>query len=341
MTEDNYWLSESPKGFFFDQEEVYFLTDILEKGGCMWCLNKRCKNTSRHGIPFGPDVPEAKAKYILDIFSKYVSKPTYANGIHTIFQNHKFDQFEDKKIIFAICDYFKGNCSNCYESRIQKIKINDNDSIAVCYPSMKVVRSKVTVGLHANIKIVFKGAKYEFSLIPIDVQPSKKIAPIHKEPRPYKQDYVVEQKHEKNSTEEEMWPSLCHNDKKFVSPKSVVDYTKLKENIINNELEQESIQQEEELPIVEPIKECIEYENDDLYWQKKLNENLFHEILDLKETNKQLQSKIYELENKNKRDKSISDNKDVYNEILRNIKTIGNEVSRQILETEYEKYIVS
>jgi hypothetical protein len=338
MTEDNFWLSESPKGFFFEQEEEYFLTDILNKGGCMWCLNKRCRNTSRHGIPFDSDFPEDKAKYILDIFSKYVSKPTYANGIHTIFQNHKFDQFEDKKIIFAICDYFKGNCSNCYENRIQKIKINDNESIAVCYPSMKVIRSKVTVGLHANIKIVFKGAKYDFSLIPMDIQLSKKIPTIHKEHRQYKKDYVaIEERHEKSIVEEEMWPSLSSpTNKIFVSPKSVVDYTKLKENIVNNELEkkQESIHIENEIPIVEPIQ------NDDLYWEKKLNENLFSEMLDLKETIKELKLKNFELENKNKKDKSISDNKDIYNEILRNIKTIGNEVSRQILETEYKEYIV-
>ena len=334
-SENNFVLSESSKGFFFKQEEEYFLTDILDNGGCMWCLNKRCKNTSIHGIPFSSDFPEAKAKYILDIFSKYVSKPTYANGIHTIFKNHKFeDQFDQKKIIFAICDYFKGNCSNCYENRIQKIKINDADSISVCYPSMKVIRSKVTIGLHANIRIVFKGAKYEVSLIPMNVQPSNKILTTHKEPRQYKKDYVdIKEMHEKDIVEKEIWPSLCSIDTKFISPKSVVDYTKIKENI-NNELEQKSIQREEEIPIVDPV------ENDELYWQKKLNEKLFSEMLDLENIIKQLKSKIFELENNNKKDKSICANKDIYNEILRNIKTIGNKVSEQILETEYREYML-
>ena len=135
------------------KEEEHLLSNILFNGGCMRCMNKSCTINENHGIFF----PEK--------ISVFVQNPTYINGIEKSIQNEKLD-FNGKKPFFTTCNYTNRNCRNCEEGRIKYITFN-NEKIALCYPSLEAIRFKVTVGLHIDIKLILKGAKYDVSAIPL------------------------------------------------------------------------------------------------------------------------------------------------------------------------------
>ena len=171
-----------------NKEEEYYLSSILNNGGCIRCINKSCTNTEKHGTFF----PEK--------LSVFVQNPTYINGMEKFIQNAKLD-FDGKKIFYTVCNYVNKKCKNCEEGRIKYIDHN-NQKIAICYPLIQPERFKITIGLHIDIKFILKGTKYEVSVIPANIY-----QPIITEP-------IIKKQTDMDS--EENWPSLS-DDKEEIS----------------------------------------------------------------------------------------------------------------------------
>jgi len=53
------------------KEQTFFLSKLLNQGGCLSCLNKRCLRKEQHGIPFP------------DKFCNYIKYPTNVSDIKT------------------------------------------------------------------------------------------------------------------------------------------------------------------------------------------------------------------------------------------------------------------
>ena len=161
-----------------NKEEEYYLSTILNNGGCIRCINKSCTNNETHGTFF----PEK--------LSVFVQNPTYINGMEASIKNAKID-FEGKKIFYTVCNYVNKRCKNCEEGRIKYIDHN-NQKIALCYPLIQSIRFKVTLGLHIDIKLILKGTKFEVSAIPAIVSHP-----------------IIEKEMEIEC--QEVWPSLSDN----------------------------------------------------------------------------------------------------------------------------------
>ena len=309
--ENGFCVGESKKKT--ETEETYLLSDILSNGGCIRCMNKTCKINGIHGMPFSEDFPDVKAKYILDTFSKFVLNPTYINGITAMVEKEKLD-LNGKKISFTMCNYVNGNCRNCYEGRIKEIKINNSDLIYLCYPPIETVRFKVTYGFHADIKIVFKGKKYDVFL-------------IHKEDR-IVETPSLEEDIKENVPIVEMWPSLLKSessDQIKESTSSLISFNKIRE-----------IYKSESKEIIdEPKIQIIEKKEDN---NNEIIEKLSYDIIDLNKKNDLLNAEILRLKYSNNRDKSIIRNNHIYQEILHNNKFIDNAVTKQFFENYYDDY---
>jgi cell division protein FtsB len=297
------------------KEELYILSDILFNGGCMRCMNKSCTINEDHGIYF----PEK--------ISTFVQNPTYINGIEKSIQNAKLD-FNGKKPFFTTCNYANKKCRNCEEGRIKYINFN-NEKIALCYPSLEAIRFKVTVGLHIDIKLILKGTKYEVSAIPINIIiENKKIEnlPVEK----------------KELSSEENWPILCNNTSKS-QIKNVLDYSQIEKSI---DLSTKQIE-EEKLDTIKVVISRIKEEksinlvdNSILIEKDKKIKDLSYENNYLKNEVKKLYDQNILLEEKNKREMFIINNKHKYDEILENVKYLNTRITQQFFETNYDQYVL-
>lgn len=345
-------------------EEIYFLSDILYDGGCLRCINKTCKIQTNHGIDF----PE--------IMCRFVEKPISINGMDKVFLAANLD-FNGKKPKYTICNYINGRCKNCEEERIKYVDYNGK-KILLCYPSLENVKYQLTVGIHADIKLVLKGPKYDVSLIPsdIDIQQNDEVEFI-----------------EDNEEPIEIWPSLNvqneNNDKKMQNNNAIKDFSKLNFSVEDKLNVEERLDDKKtsslksnfvilgnsKTPISEPIfietqvsenivsetpssknkislnvvKKSSKIENNENKENdSKLEERLQKErelmflrkINFLENENKQLTIENMELRKKSAKDDFIIQNNEKYDEILYNINNINNYVTKQYVDTEYSEYLL-
>lgn len=343
-------------------EEIYFLSDILYDGGCLRCINKTCKIQTNHGINF----PE--------IMCRFVEKPISINGMDKVFLAANLD-FNGKKPKYTICNYINGRCKNCEEERIKYVDYNGK-KILLCYPSLENVKYQLTVGIHADIKLVLKGPKYDASLIPSVIQQNDEVEFI-----------------EDNEEPIEIWPSLNvqneNNDKKMQNNNAIKDFSKLNFSVEDKLNVEERLDDKKtsslksnfvilgnsktpisepiftETPVFEPtisethvsknkislniVKKSYKIENNDNKendskleekLQKERELMLLRKINFLENENKQLTIENMELRKKSAKDDFIIQNNGKYDEILYNINNINNCVTKQYVDTEYSEYLL-
>jgi hypothetical protein len=316
------------------KEEEHILSNILFNGGCMRCINKSCSINEQHGICF----PEK--------LSTFVQNPTYINGVEKAIQNAKLD-FNGKKPFFTTCNYTNKRCRNCEEGRIKYVDFNDQ-KIALCYPSLEVIKFKVTVGLHIDIKLILKGTKYEVSAIPINIE-NKKIEHYNPDIKELDNDF------------EENWPDLCNNTNKNeckseLQNKNVLDFSNFEKS--NKQIEKCNLDTNTNINKKESIKEKNIVKSNDKVLKENIDDSLLiekdnqikdllYEISYLKQDLKNLYDKYTYLEDenkyleeKNKREMFIIDNQHKYDEILENVKYLNTRITQQFFETNYEQYVL-
>lgn len=315
-------------------EEIFFLSNLLCDGACIRCMNKSCKINEDHGIPF----PEK--------IGVFVQNPSYIPGMDKVFNDAEID-FNGKKPFYTICNYINGNCRNCQEGRIKYIKYHD-ENIAVCYPNLDNIRNKITIGVHADIKLIMKGNKFESSIIPVEI-------------------IFEEENFDKDESTNEVlieeWPVLNNYKKDNIQSEITNNFDNsflnaLKLNSDDNELENR--------PELANINENYDKDcnNNDIYYEKK-NKNfennfdyyyysleernhflekevsrLTNIISSQEEKNFSLEEKIKSLEKKIDYDKVLFKYGDKYDEILYNLNNLNNRVSDQFFESNYSNYIL-
>lgn len=261
--------------------EIFYLSNLLNDGACLRCMNKTCKLKNDHGNFFPEQI------------CNYVQNPLYIQDMDKVFNNANID-FEGKKPFYTICNYINADCKNCYEGRIKYIPYKDNQNIAICYPIMQNIRNKITIGVHADIKLTLKGKKIETSIIPVEI--------------------IYE--NQEQQKEDEEWPNLSNNVK---NEHPRMDFSKIRDNMVNE---------------LDHNKKLIkEKENNDYNFLLKRNDYLENELI-------RLNQKIKDFETMSIPHPTTLKNTEKYDEILFNVKELGNRVSQQFFETNYEEYML-
>lgn len=301
-------------------ENIYILSELIDNGACLRCLSNNCHLTEKHGI-FIPDK--------IKIFNK---KPEYISEIKKVIDKDGNILKDIEGLnemmspIFTTCGFAhsKKGCRNCIEGRMKKLSLN-NDLLTICYSQMKPGMSKITFGLHIDIKLILKDKNYQVSAIPVNIiLPSK----------------AGESSIRMNDVEN--FPILENTgimEKKDSLSKNSVWNTKLK---INPEIIPDTENLPENLP--KQLYENKFTENQVRNDENSFSTNLLHlsllkENSDLKIEISELTTKIKNLEKKSKKDEFIFKNAAKFEEIINNIDSL-NIVSKQVLETEYSDYVL-
>jgi hypothetical protein len=139
------------------KEQTYFLSKLLNQGGCLSCLNKRCLIKEQHGVPFP------------DKFCNYIKYPINISDIKNSIEKENID-LEGKTPIYTICNYINKVCKNCEEGRYKRIKLN-NKNFVICFSLTK--NDKIMFGIHIDLKLVLKGTQFDVISIPYDMKIKK------------------------------------------------------------------------------------------------------------------------------------------------------------------------
>lgn len=320
-------------------ENIYVLSDLINCGACLRCLSSNCHLTEKHGV------------FIPDKIKIFIKNPLYINEIKKMIDKEKnimsgIETYNNVVPIFTTCGFThsKKGCRNCIDGRMKTICLN-NEELTICYSIVKPNMTKITFGLHIDIKLILKDKNYQVSAIPVNI-----LLP---------ESNLVESSVKMNT--EIDFPTLCSiNEQKInVLPnsKSTVWNNKLKitpeiisfdENLNPNSIpvsaltqrsgEQISIQVSRPGPGPRPrlgpgpVIEEDNFNNTNLILLKENNE--------LKIEVDELKIKIRNLEKKNKKNEYAIQNADKFEEIINNI-DILNTVSKQVLETHYSEYLLN
>jgi hypothetical protein len=336
------------------REEIFFLSNLLCEGACLRCMNKSCKINHDHGIPY----PEK--------IGVFVQNPSYISGMDKVFNDADID-FNGKKPFYTICNYINGNCRNCQEGRIKYIKYND-ESIALCYPILENIRNKVTIGVHADIKLVMKGNKFDSSIIPVEIvfeednfdsdkYNNEEVVdewPILNE---YKKNNFQDENESKKNFENSFLNALklnSNDDKiKHYEDKIIDEYDNKYNDTYNdayndtyNDAYNDTYNDKENINFKNNNYD-YRYENDYQFRLEEQNHFLEEEVLrltkmtdSLHEKNFLLDKKIHSLEEKIEYDKVIFKYGEKYDEILYNLNNLNNRISDQFFEKNYSDYII-
>jgi hypothetical protein len=219
---------------------------------------------------------------------------------------------------------------------MKKIFLNDEE-LTICYSIVKPNMTKITFGLHIDIKLILKDKNYQVSAIPVNI-----ILP----------ESILIDDSIKMNTENDFPTLSLINDKKMnilENSKSTVWNNKLKiipeiisfdENINPNVHLLSPLTRDSDKNISVSVKrsesgtviESEHFNNTNLILLKE-NDELKMEI-------DELRRKIRNLEKKNKKDEHAIQNANKFEEIINNI-DILNIVSKQVLETHYSEYLLN
>jgi hypothetical protein len=332
------------------REEIFFLSNLLCEGACLRCMNKSCKINHDHGIPY----PEK--------IGVFVQNPSYISGMDKVF-NEAIIDFNGKKPFYTICNYINGNCRNCQEGRIKYIKYND-ENIALCYPILENIRNKVTIGVHADIKLIMKGNKFDSAIIPVEIIfEEDSFDNFESESDRYNNEKVVDEWPILNEYKKENFENKNENKNKknfensFLNAlklnsnddKIIDDYNKCDNDTSNdayNDAYNDTYNEKENINF-ENNNYDYRCENDYQYRLEEENHFLEKEVLrltkmtdSLHEKNISLEKKINSLEKKIEYDKIIFKYGEKYDEILYNLNNLNNRVSDQFFEQNYSDYII-
>lgn len=305
------------------REDVFFLLNMLDNGGCIRCMNKSCNIKEKHGIDF----PEKMCTF--------VKNPIYINGMNDLMEEANPD-FNGKKAFFTICNYVHKKCRNCQEGRIKYINFNDK-KIALCHPILDDIKTKITVGVHIDIKLIMRGHKYEVSFIPLDInEPLPPIKVLNHEVDTLNKISQIEALNiefpslspaNKTSPSKVLnveFPSLSPVNK--ISSSKIMDYSIIKkiaseEKKVDDFKRDEHIEEEDNKKVVNDSQLLIKNK-----YLENINSDLNNELKKVKE---ELMKEKFKLKNSN-----------IYEEIIYNIKTLNTRITEQFVNTHYSEYII-
>lgn len=138
----------------------YQLSELVDKGCCIRCMNNTCNNKEPHGEPFPEQI------------TYFLSNPLRINLIRNAIKESELD-INGFPLMFNLCHfiYTNKNCINCAEGRFKTIKIQGED-IRVCYSDLKNVKNKLTVGLHIDLKFSISNKRININkVLPYDKEP--------------------------------------------------------------------------------------------------------------------------------------------------------------------------
>ena len=328
--------SDKPKNS--SNENIYILSDLINCGACLRCLSSNCHMTEKHGV------------FIPDKIKIFIKNPLYINEIKKMIDKEKnimtgIETCNDVIPIFTTCGFThsKKGCRNCIDGRMKKIRLNEEE-LTICYSIVKPNMTKITFGLHIDIKLVLKDKNYQVSAVPVNIF----LPEIN----------LVESSVKMNTESDFPILGLSNNKKINVlqNSKNTVWDNKLKitpeiisfdENLQPNSLpvstgstltqrlgKQISIQVSRPVPVIESDN----FNNTNLILLKE-NDELRMEVDELKIEVDELKIKIRNLEKKNKKNEYAIQNADKFEEIINNM-NILNTVSKQVLETHYSEYLL-
>jgi len=139
------------------EEKTFYLSKLIKDGGCIHCINKTCRsNNPDHGIYF----PEK--------LCCFVKNPSYIKEVGKALQDASLD-FDGNSYNITTCIFIhNGKCKNCDEGRLKYFDLN-GENISVCYPQLSdKTKTKITIGVHMDIKLIMKGKHYDVSALPIE-----------------------------------------------------------------------------------------------------------------------------------------------------------------------------
>jgi hypothetical protein len=296
----------STKKKLANSEEVYLLSNLVNQGGCIRCINGSCKINNKHGF-FYPDR-----------LTPYVKNPSYIDGMNKAIQEAKLD-FNGFTPMYTTCifSHINKECKNCKEGRVKFINFN-NKKIMVCYPSLESIKYKIPLGFHIDIKLIFKGKKFEVSAIPFEVIP------------------VVENKPDTTIFNETNWPSMSSTtniiENNLKSTAGSIQFSNIIKEVIEEVKPHDLIESKE----ITSENDCVKKEHnnfieEDYYIQKDFKE--------LKSRIKELEDENKILKNNNQRDLFIIKNKEIYEEIMINRNVLNTRVTEQFMNTKYSDYV--
>jgi hypothetical protein len=323
------------------REETFFLLESLSNGGCMRCMNKSCKITEKHGLPYP------------DKICTFIQNPTYINGMEKSIKESKLD-FNGKIPFFTTCNYINGKCRNCEEGRIKYISFN-KEKIAVCYPILEGIRHKVTVGMHIDIKMVMKGSRYEITLFPLNINIAVLQIPVKSDPLASENfpSLVNEGRNIKVIIDTKHIDSYATKAKEDSTETQVTILVKEKKDRCDDQKNPDTTKYSRDLPHSDSVKPVsISDSTNSLSEQvsqrfpedestKIKFELLSSENLKLKKKLSDLQKDLNDLKEKNIREMFIIKSKYKYAECSENIKAISDRVSQQFFDTNYSDYIIA
>ena len=285
-----------------NSEEVYLLSNLVNQGGCIRCINGSCKINNKHGIFY----PER--------LTPYVKNPSYIDGMNKAIQEAKLD-FNGFTPMYTTCifSHINKECKNCKEGRVKFINFN-NKKIMVCYPSLESIKYKIPLGFHIDIKLIFKGKKFEISAIPFEILP------------------IVENKPDTTIFNQTNWPSMPLStnitQNNLNSTASLVSFSNIIKEVVEEEKPFDLIKSKE--------NDCVKKEHDNFI---KEDYYIRQDFKELKLRIKELECENKILKNDNKRDLFIIKNKEIYEEIVINRNVLNTRVTDQFMDTKYSDYV--
>ena len=323
-------------------ENIYILSELIDNGACLRCLSNHCHLTEKHGI------------FIPDKIKIFIKNPLYISEIKKLIDNEKnimqdIDETNQITPIFTTCGFThsKKGCRNCIDGRMKTLYLN-TEPLIICYSQIKPGMSKITFGLHINIKLILKDKNYQVSAIPVNIilpeHTMQMQIPIDMNEQSIRMDNKNEFPNLEKSelvekktivlSEKSVW-----NNKLKIVPEIISDLESSSNSNLESKLELEIMDEHKVTQNIQKLPSNVDFNNINLILIKE-NNDLKMENNELKETLQKLEKKISHLNEKIYKNDYINKNSKKYEEIITNLTTINNVVVEQFLDTNYSEYIL-
>ena len=317
------WNEVSSRKKPVEQEETFYLSSLIDGGGCIRCMTNSCRINNKHGI-FYPDR-----------IAPFVKNPTYIDGINQSIQKAKLN-FNGFVPIYTTCifSHINKECKNCKEGRVKYIDFQ-NTQIMMCYPPMESVKHKIPVGLHIDIKLILKGKKFEVTVIPFEIKKQivAEVEKVKEDTSSFNEFNFPSLENmktlDKISTKPISFSSIISNKEKPIHIVEKVLYIDETHVVVHQSFD-EALKDTASCKDDTSSKDTVSQRNDA---SQRNDDILKKEIQSLKIENEKLK-------NQNTRELLMIKNKEKYHEMFDNMSSLNTRVTEQFFNTEYSDYLM-
>ena len=288
----------------------YQLSELINDGCCIRCMNKTCNNKEEHGNKFPEEI------------GYYLNNPLRVNIIRNGINDSNLD-INGIPLMYNLCHfiYTNKNCINCIQGRFRIIKIQDKD-IKVCYSNLNNIKNKLTIGLHIDVKFSISNKKINI----YEILPYERIDEFKNDENDFEKDFQI--------LDINSFPNIGNETKNNAN---VLDYSKIKNYSDNEENKMETYDKTEkynkEIKKNRFTKEKYSKKSDNKFNSKEIS----NEYYDLISSNNSLKKIIYELEEDlHHRSRYINH---MIDEKFRSVEYLNNRIINQFFKTNLEEYL--